>query len=57
MNSAMWNHAAVQRNVQRMRDDGMYIVEPTLIFAASELVDRGESMYGAPGAFWRGTPA
>jgi hypothetical protein len=56
MNSAMWNHAAVQRNVQQMRDDGMYIVEPTLIFAASELVDQGESMYGGPGTFWRGAP-
>jgi hypothetical protein len=56
MNSAMWNHAAVQRNVQQMRDDGMYIVEPTLIFAASALVDHGESMYGGPGTFWRGAP-
>ena len=54
MNTAMWNHAAVQRNVQRMRDDGMYIVEPTLIFAAAELVNQGEPMYGGPGTFWRG---
>jgi phosphopantothenoylcysteine decarboxylase/phosphopantothenate--cysteine ligase len=54
MNTAMWNHAAVQRNVQQMRDDGMYVIEPTLIFAAVDLVHQGDPMYGGPGTFWRG---
>ena len=54
MNTAMWNHAAVQRNIQLMRDDGMYVVEPSLIFAAAELNDHGEPMYGGAGTFWRG---
>jgi hypothetical protein len=54
MNTAMWNHAAVQRNVQRLRDDGMYVIEPTLIFSAVELVHQGTPMYGGLGTFWRG---
>jgi hypothetical protein len=57
MNTAMWNHAAVQRNVQQLRDDGMYVVDPTLIFAASELVQQGKPTHGGaagPGTFWRG---
>lgn len=54
MNTAMWNHAAVQRNVQRLRDDGMYIIEPSLIFSATELVRQGSPMYGGLGTFWRG---
>jgi phosphopantothenoylcysteine decarboxylase/phosphopantothenate--cysteine ligase len=28
MNDRMWQHAAVQRNVQRLRDDGVHVVEP-----------------------------
>jgi hypothetical protein len=54
MNTAMWNHAAVQRNVQRLRDDGMYVIEPALIFSAAELVHQGTPMYGGLGTFWRG---
>jgi hypothetical protein len=54
MNTTMWNHAAVQRNVQRLRHDGMYIIEPALIFSAVELVQHGTSMYGGLGTFWRG---
>jgi len=54
MNTAMWNHAAVQRNVQRLRDDGMYVIEPALIFSAAELVHQGSPMYGGLGTFWRG---
>lgn len=54
MNTAMWNNAAVQRNVQQMRDDAMYVIEPTLIFSAAELVEQGDPMYGGPGTFWRG---
>jgi hypothetical protein len=54
MNTKMWNHTAVQRNVRRLRDDGMYVVEPTLIFKAAALVEQGDPMYGGPGPFWRG---
>lgn len=54
MNTVMWNHTAVQRNVGRLRDDGMYVVEPTLIFKAAALVEQGDPMYGGPGPFWRG---
>jgi hypothetical protein len=54
MNTKMWNHAGVQRNVRRLRDDGMYVVEPTLIFKAAALVEQGDPMYGGPGTFWRG---
>jgi hypothetical protein len=54
MNTAMWNHAAVQRNIQRLREDGMYVIEPTLIFSAAELVHQGTPMYGGLGTFWRG---
>jgi flavoprotein len=54
MNTAMWNHPAVQRNVARLREDGMYVIEPTLIFSAAELVHHGTPMYGGLGTFWRG---
>ena len=54
MNSRMWNHAAVQRNLQRLREDGVYLIEPALIFSAAELIHQGTPMYGGPGTFWRG---
>jgi phosphopantothenoylcysteine decarboxylase/phosphopantothenate--cysteine ligase len=54
MNAVMWNHAGVQRHVGRLRDDGMYVVEPTLIFKAAALVEQGDPMYGGPGPIWRG---
>src|SRR5262249_61946074 len=53
MNSAMWNCAAVQRNAERLRQDGMYVVEPSLIFKATTVLD-GDVMYGGPGTFRRG---
>jgi len=53
MNAAMWNSAAVQRNVARLRDDGMYVVEPSLIFKATSVTE-GNTMYGGPGTLWRG---
>ena len=28
MNSVMWNHPATQRNVQKLRSDGVHIIEP-----------------------------
>jgi phosphopantothenoylcysteine synthetase/decarboxylase len=54
MNCNMWNDRAVQRNVQRLRDDGKYIIEPTLIFGAADLATQGEAMYGGHGTLWAG---
>ena len=28
MNTSMWNHPAVQRNLQQVRDDGVHVVDP-----------------------------
>ena len=53
MNAAMWNSVAVQRNVERLRNDGVYVVEPSVIFKATSVVE-GNVMYGGPGTFWRG---
>lgn len=57
MNQTMWNNAAVQRNVQVLRDDGMYMIEPTIIFGAADLAQRGEPMYGGHGTLWSGPSA
>jgi len=54
MNGAMWSNPGVRRNAQRLREDGMYIVDPSLIFAAASLAEGRESMYGGPGTLWRG---
>ena len=43
-----------QRNVQHLREDSMYVIEPALIFSAVELVHHGTPMYGGLGTFWRG---
>ena len=54
MNDTMWNHRPVQRNVARIRDDGVYVIEPGLIFAASALAGGQPPMSGGPGTLWRG---
>lgn len=54
MNEAMWNNRAVQRNVERLREDGVYFIEPTLIFGAADLVTQGSAMYGGHGTLWAG---
>ncbi len=54
MNSTMWSNPGVQRNAQRLREDGVYIIDPTLIFAAASLTEAEGSMYGGPGTLWRG---
>jgi phosphopantothenoylcysteine synthetase/decarboxylase len=36
MNRTMWEHPAVARNVATLRDDGIYVVEPSVGFAASD---------------------
>ena len=38
----------------QLRADGMYVIEPALIFSAADLVKQGDPMYGGPGTFWRG---
>ena len=54
MNETMWNHPGVQRNVQQIREDGMYIVEPTLIFGAADVASKGAPMFGGHGVLWGG---
>lgn len=54
MNDAMWNNPAVQRNVQRLREDGMFVIEPTVIFGAADLAHQGPPMYGGHGTLWAG---
>jgi hypothetical protein len=51
MNTVMWNHAAVQRNVQRLCEEGISIIESTFIFSAAELVYYGMPMYSGLGTF------
>jgi hypothetical protein len=54
MNEAMWNQPGVQRNLQRLRDDGRYILEPTLIFGAADVAAQGAAMFGGHGILWGG---
>ena len=54
MNGAMWSGAGVQRNAQRLREDGVYVVEPAPIFAAASLAEGSASTVGGPGTLWRG---
>src|SRR5262249_21836186 len=54
MNSVMWSNPGVRRNAQRLRDDGMYVVDPTLIVAAAALAEGASAMVGGPGTLWRG---
>ena len=54
MNSVMWSNPGVRRNAQRLREDGMYVVDPTLIVAAAALAEGEASMVGGPGTLWRG---
>ena len=57
MNEVMWNNRGVQRNIQRLREDGVYVIEPSIIFGAADLVNHGRAMYGGPGTFWLGPRA
>jgi len=36
MNGTMWNNTGVQRNLHRLREDGRFILEPTIIFGAAD---------------------
>jgi len=54
MNTAMWDNPSVRRNVDQLRADGSYVMEPTLFFEAAELINRAEPGVGMAGAFWSG---
>jgi hypothetical protein len=54
MNCNMWNDRAVQRNVQQLREDGRYIIEPTLIFGAADIATQDKAMFGGHGTLWAG---
>ena len=54
MNDAMFNNRAVQRNLDTLRGDGVFVIEPTLIFGAADLVGKGAPMYGGHGTLWAG---
>jgi len=54
MNEAMWNNSIVQRNVQSLRENGMYVIEPTIILGAADLAGQGRAMYGGHGTLWLG---
>jgi len=54
MNTAMWNDAGVQRNVQTLRASGRFVMEPALIFGAADFAERAPPMYGGHGTLWAG---
>lgn len=54
MNNLMLNNRAVQRNLVTLRSDGIFVIEPTLIFGAADLVAKGQPMYGGHGTLWSG---
>lgn len=54
MNGTMWNNAGVQRNVDRLRADGRYVIEPTVIFGAADFQRDAPPMYGGHGCLWSG---
>lgn len=54
MNGAMWNNPGIQRNVESLRADGRYIIEPTFIFGAADFEADAEPMYGGHGTLWSG---
>lgn len=54
MNGTMWKNAGVQRNLDRLRTDGRFILEPTIIFAAAHFGPDAPPMYGGHGCLWSG---
>lgn len=57
MNDVMWNNAAVQRNVQTLREDGRFVIEPTVIFGAADMQTGAAPMFGGHGTLWAGPGA
>jgi len=54
MNDAMWNHVGVQRNLDQLRQDGVWVMEPTLIFGAADVASQGDPMFGGHAPLWSG---
>ncbi len=54
MNEAMWNHVGVQRNLNQLRQDGVWVMEPTLIFGAADVASQGAAMFGGHAPLWSG---
>lgn len=54
MNGAMWSNRGVQRNAERLRRDGRYIMEPTVLFAAADFTAGAQPGYGGHGTLWAG---
>lgn len=54
MNEAMWNNPGLQRNLQTLRADGRFILEPSLIFGAAGFGRDAAPMYGGHGNLWSG---
>ncbi len=57
MNTAMWDNPAVRRNVDQLRADGVYVIEPTFFFEAAELIKGAPPLCGMLGVFWGGPSA
>jgi len=54
MNDAMWNHVGIQRNISQLRQDGVWVMEPTLIFGAADVASQGGPMFGGHAPMWSG---
>lgn len=57
MNEAMWSNPGVQRNAERLRGDGRYIMEPTVLIAAADFKAGAPLGYGGHGTLWAGPGA
>ena len=44
----MWNNPAVNRNIRQLREDGFYVVDPSLGREVAHVSDQ-ELSYGVPG--------
>ncbi|MBT6277804.1 MAG: hypothetical protein HOI95_27185 [Chromatiales bacterium] len=54
VNDAMWNHVGVQRNLTQLREDGVWVMEPTPIFGAADVAAPGAPMFGGHAPLWSG---
>lgn len=54
MNATMWNSPGVQRNLQILRSDRRFILEPAIIFGAADFSLDVSPMYGGHGTMWGG---
>nr|WP_256368360.1 flavoprotein [Mangrovicoccus sp. HB161399] len=54
MNQAMWANPGIQRNVRRLREDGHFVMEPAVLFAAADFGAGARLGYGGHGTLWAG---